>query len=209
MKVLLGTNQIAAAKEFAERFLETAIDKVDYVAAYAFGAEAIPVFCPAVDLELGSRIAGRLSPLFALPEVSRQLKHDARLIVSFWNEAGNVMRYAGRSHEALRYYGMSRSYLPFVDDEKKRAADTSVLDLNEGIVFRDLGRFSEALPKLLAAVGAAPRDAGRQINLAVQYLRTGQFEQAAAAADTAPSLLIARHRRWIVSGPCRCAPRPT
>ena len=182
----LANGQVSTALRFAQQYLETAIEAADFIAAFAFGKDAIPAFCEVEAFESALSVASRLTELFPQPDVSRQLQRvDARMTVSFWNESGNLMRYVGQAENALNCYKIARGFLTLVNDEAGSASDASVLDRNEGLALRDLGRFAEAMPRIVAAADARPKDSRSQISLALLHLQTGRFAQAEAAADIA------------------------
>lgn len=186
LQLLAGTQQPEATLRFASSFIKSAIDADDPAAAFTFGTRAIPTLCRADRLEDAGQIARRLTELWHEPSTQGKLRPiKPRVLVSFWNECGSLMRYVGRPDEALRSYEISRAFLALVDDATARDDDGAVLDRNEALALRDLGRFSEALPRIAALADMRPGDPAAQTSLALLHLQTGQVEQAEAAAEAA------------------------
>jgi tetratricopeptide (TPR) repeat protein len=186
LTMLFGNGQSAAAREFVTRFLDNSLDAPDYIAAYAFGHKAMAACSRAEAFETAGRIAQRLTDLFSTDKIDQQLSQAGPgLTVNFLNECGNVMRYLGMPEAALESYKLARRFLLLSDDDAKRANLEEILSLNEGLALRDLGRFVEALPRILRAAETEPKNGSHQTSLALLYLTVGRTTDAAAAADRA------------------------
>lgn len=186
VQTFLSSGSLKSARAFASRYLETVLAVEDYIAAFAFGKEAIPALCHAERPGEAASIALQLCPLFREPRVTAQLQRaEVGLTVSFWNECGSLFRYLGRPKEALDAYHISRGFLPLLNDSTDRAGREKVLDLNEGLAMRDQGHFVDAWPRISRAAEASPANPAVQINLAMLLLSTGHFTQAEAIADRA------------------------
>jgi tetratricopeptide (TPR) repeat protein len=167
--------------------------------AFAEDAERLAEEMQAAALKRGDRLAAMAIAAKCTRELNRFERYEAaaalvdralstlrddlddfppHMLVDFFNEAGNVLRYMHHYARALDAYNVSLGLTPGIENEETAAASRLVLERNRAIVLRQMGRYTEALQMFRTLVDDAPHDAELQHNIAVLFMMVGRWRDA-------------------------------
>jgi CHAT domain-containing protein/tetratricopeptide (TPR) repeat protein len=186
LRNLITNGMTESAIELATRLIDDALQAKDFVAAFSIGGSSIEELNRASAWNEAAAVAGLLTDKFTDDYVAKQLSQaGGGLTSSFWNEAGNTLRYLHYYEQALSAYHISRNFLPLVKDKDDREAREGIVAVNEGRVYRDLRQYGPALQRLTDRVRAHPEDAEAHHGLAILYVDINRFADAAREVDAA------------------------
>ena len=172
--LLAKNGQLASAKSFASGALEVAIKTGDAVAVVKTATACISALN-----EFGENVAagGVSNRVFAaLGDVMKKVAHSpqrALLLLNFFNENGNLMRYLGHFDNALGMYAVCESLFGTLLDVKKQAREWAILRRNQAIVYREMRRYRKAGEAFEDLLKQAPDDPNLLLSTAMLHLETG------------------------------------
>ena len=164
--------------EMIERLVHRSHEQGDATAALAIagsGIEALNSFERFSDAE---KILKQAMPDTTAPGVS------GRVLTSFLNKAGNVMRYRRDNETALRFYRLS-ARANELSGGPGRELRSRILRRNTAIVLRQQRDYSAALREFEALLAESPEDADVLASLAALYLEVNSPADAMSAIGAA------------------------
>jgi tetratricopeptide (TPR) repeat protein len=193
LRMLAKSDQIDVGMEVARQALERAIEAGDSVAALMAAScsiEALNLFGEHLKAaEFVQKILNTLDEI--LPRVFHAVGRDS-LMLRFFNEAGNVLRYLQAFDQSLDYYRICESFIDKLPDEKDRSQKWAILRRNQAIVYRELGRYAKALKLFDEQLTETPNDVNVLNSAAVLAQNTGDYQGARAYLDRA--IEVTAHR---------------
>ena len=190
------SGQTDSAAELANWLIRDAIEAGDFVAAFKIGCSAISKLNEAQAWDRSVEVGEPLVSKFTESEVGEQLAYaGAHLTVEFWNEVGNTFRYQHLYDAALSSYGIARGFLCLIKDKDTREKDDSVLALNEGRVYRHMGRYGIALQRLMQGATSQPDDAEAHHGLAILFGEINRLDEAFRSINRAITVSMVKRPR--------------
>jgi tetratricopeptide (TPR) repeat protein len=183
LRHLLQNGQQEVALRLAQRMAEKAEEAGDEIAAVSLSAHAADelnnfhLFDAALEMITG-----------ALEGPRHHETWGPDLFVFFYTIVGNTMRYKFHYPEALSAYDLASKVLDTLPDESRRETDTEILEKNRGIIYRDTGRYTDALRLLKKAADRHPQDHNHQFGLAIFYLQINRYADARRCLNRAIEL---------------------
>ena len=189
---LLNNGQRQAASLVVERVLDRALEAKDYYAAAATGTKTVEAMNKAEDYSFAANIIHKLLPLIQDKSIHVKLSATKPLLMlDFFNEMGNVLRYLHFYEMALNAYQMAEkiNLFSFIPEEKRNPNNLSVLRRNQAIIYREMGKFRKAKEIFDSEIKQRPDDHSLIYNLVTLELQTNRFEKALLYLDQAISLI--------------------
>jgi len=172
MRMLLQNGQQEAALRFADAVVAKAHAAGDEIAAVSMAAHATDVLNEFQIVDEATRmIAG------AVAGEHEHATWGPSLFVYVYTVLGNTMRYTFQYKEALATYNLALRCVDTIPDAHEQEGSRAVLERNIGIVYRDMGRYREALELLQNAEKRDPEDHRNQFSLAIFYQLINRYPE--------------------------------
>jgi tetratricopeptide (TPR) repeat protein len=180
---LLLNGQEEVAQILAKRLVSRAKEANDEVATVSMAAHAAD--------ELNNFYAHDLALEMIAEIFEGETKRETwgpDLFIYVFTVVGNTMRYTFYYQKALDAYHLALRFVDTVPDKSRQDEDREVLEKNIGIVYRQMGRYNEALPLLRKAAERDPQDHNHQHGLAILYEEVNRPAEAIRYVDRAIEL---------------------
>lgn len=186
---LLNNGQRQASSVLAEEMLLNSLEIKDYFAAVALGTKVVKAMNNAEEYYFAAKIIHQLMPL--VQDDTHHVKlwtNRPALMLDFFNEAGNVLRYLHFDEMALNAYELAEKVNLLIPEEKRNPENLSVMRRNRSIIYRQMGKFRKAKELLDSELRQRPDDYLLIHSIAILEFNTNRFEKALLYLDQAIKL---------------------
>ncbi|HEX8227749.1 MAG TPA: CHAT domain-containing protein [Chloroflexia bacterium] len=158
-------------------------DTVAQISIVSHAAEALNVF------QLWEEAATLIRRVYDLLDTDLYETSPA-LMIYFWNEVGNTLRYSFDYQDALQVYEFVNNLITDAPENYTgdRESNKKVIHKNMAIVYRQLGQFSKALEILKSLIVHNPDDHTLQHTLGILYTQVNRNEDAKVCFNRAIEL---------------------